>query len=352
MARPKRQAPWLERRDNGTFYAHWYNDQSRKVDRISLRTQDPDEAQARFADFLLNGREIRNARPKGEITVTRALDDYLAEHVEKNCASPRRQRAAIVHLKAFFGDRPLSSVDVPTSQHYALARAEGQIGGGSRRKDKRGSPATVRRELNVLVAAANHAIWMKRATLPVCVDLPPERRLGPDDEAPYYSREEIDAIFAEAEAEGGEVEWFVKLLYWTGARKKSIEDLTRPQVRMREKRIILQQPGKITTKKRQPIVPILKVMEPVVADLLSAGGAKRLFKTADFYRPYSRICARLGIEDGRSHPHVMRHTRATHLLQDGKALFSVARLLGDTVATVERVYGHHSADHLASHLED
>jgi integrase len=367
MARPKRQAPWLGRRDdNGTFYAHWYNDATRRVDRLSLRTTDPEEAQNRFAEFLLNGRELRNTRPRGEITVTRALDDYLEEHVRPNCAAAKRQQEAITHLKAFFGDRPLSEVDVPASRMYTLARTTGAIGGGRRRKDKTAAPATVRRELNVLVAAANHAIWMKRATISVAVDMPPERRLGPDDEAPYYTQDELDRIFATATAMDAErrdavdgddiprpdLEPFLRLLYQTAARRASIEDLTRGQVKRRERRIILQPAGKRTTKKRQPIVPILKAMEPALEYLLNDNARDRLFEFADYYRLYKRCCARAGIEEGRRHPHIMRHTRATHLLQEGKSLYDVAKLLGDTVATIERVYGHHSHEHLASRLED
>jgi site-specific recombinase XerD len=43
---------------------------------------------------------------------------------------------------------------------------------------------------------------------------------------------------------------------------------------------------------------------------------------------------------------MIRHSRASHLLQDGEDLWKVARLLGDTVATVERVYAHVLPEHL------
>lgn len=352
MARPKRTIPWLSIR-NGIFYAFWYDERSRETKRVSLRTSDEGEAQARFAEFLLHGKEIRQSRPRG-LTVAQALDDYLDEHVDKHCAAGRRQRDAVKHLKVFFADRALEDVDVPLSQEYATARSFGVIGGGSRRKAKEGSPSTIRRELNVLVAAANHAIWMKRTTKgwAIQVDLPPERRLGPDDEAPYYSHDELERIFAAAEEIGGEIVPFVRLLYYTGARRGSIEKLTRDRVKVREKRILLQEAGKRTTKKRQPIVPVLKVMEPWVEMLLLIGGERKLFECSDFYRPFVAVAKAAGIEPERRHPHIMRHTRATHLLQAGKSLYDVARLLGDTYSTIERVYGHHSADHLASALED
>lgn len=368
MARPKRTTPWLQRRgdqNNGPYYAFWYDAEKRETKRITLATTDSGEAEIKFAEFLLNGREIRSPRPDG-LTVAVALDDYFNEHVLKHCAAAGRQRDAIRHLKAFFGGYALRDVNVPLSQSYTAARLAGTIGGGARRKNKVGSDATIRRELNVLVAAANHAIWMNRKGAAVVkVDLPPERRLGPDDEAPYYTRDELARIFLEAEkmAEeermtepdnpvAGEIEDFIKLLYLTGARRRSIENLERFQVKVAEKRILLQKPGKRTTKKRQPIVPILKSMEGPLGALLARGRPNRLFGCVDFYRAYVDLCERAGIDKARAHPHIMRHTRATHLLQDGKTIFDVAKLLGDTMATLERVYGHHSAEHLATRLED
>lgn len=350
MARPKSTVPWLARRgsaDNGVFYAFWYDPATRRVGRLSLATTDPAEAEIRFADFLLNSREIRKPRV-GALTVAQALDDYYDEHVAKNVVAARRQMDAIRNLKAFYKNKALDDVDVPSSRQYAEARTTGLIGGGARRKIKAVTPSTVRRELNVLVAAANHAVWMKRWKGVVMVDLPPEKRLGQDDEAPYFSREEIAQLLETP----GELGRFIHLAYFTGARKKSIEDLGRSQVKWRERRILLQRPGKVSTKKRQPIVPILKAMEPALKALCEDGGAERLFECADFYRPFKARCAEIGVADERAHPHTLRHSRATHLLQDGKSIYDVARLLGDTPATIERVYGHHSPDHLAASLED
>jgi site-specific recombinase XerD len=43
-------------------------------------------------------------------------------------------------------------------------------------------------------------------------------------------------------------------------------------------------------------------------------------------------------------PHWLRHSRASHMLLDGIPMFKVARFLGDTVETVDRVYGHMAPD--------
>lgn len=341
MARPKREVPWLKRRGR-RYYVCW----AENPWGISLRTEDGDEAKARYAAFLADGTLFAQPGGNARLTVRQALDDYWREHASHRCADPRRQEDAIVHLKAFFGDMPLGDVDIPRTRAYADARRRGIIGGGSRTKSSIGSDSTIRRELNVLSAASKHAKKWKRTTETVSIELPAEKRLGPDDEAPYFTRAEIDTMLMIAD---GELGWFVALAYYTGARRRSIEDLTRPQVKWDQKQIVLQPPGKRSTKKRQPIVPILPEMRPALDALWEEGGEHRLFRTADFYRPFRELCEGLGLGE-RSNPHLLRHSRATHLLQGGVSIYDVATLLGDTPATVARVYGHHSQHRLAESL--
>jgi integrase len=238
-------------------------------------------------------------------------------------------------------------------RRYGEARRLGAIGGGHRLRNRQqarycGSDSTIRRELNVLSAAAHHAKRWKRLTIMPSIELPKERLLGPDDEAPFYTKDELHHLISMAD---GELRWFIELAYWTGARRNSIEDLERSQVRWSQNQIILQKPGKMATRKRQPIVPIFEPMVAPLKALWDHGGEKRLFKCTNFYPRYHRLCCEQGMES-RSKPHILRHTRATHLLQDGKPLYAVARLLGDTVATVERVYGHHSSGYLHTELSE
>lgn len=346
MARPQRTTPWLRKRD-GIYYAFWYDLDKQRTRRLSLRTGHDHEAENRFAEFLINGRELRHARVGG-LTVIQALDDYCEEHP---VVATKRRDISVRHLKAFFGARLVETIDIPLSREYAKARREGLIGGGRYQKNRVGKDSTIARELTVLSAAANHAHRWKRIQTKPSIEKPHVTRAGEDDEAPYYTHDELARIMAAAEAIGGELEWFTKLLYRSGARRASIENLTREQVQWPAKRILLQKPGKRSTNKRQPIIPILKDMEAPLRALCDSSTRSRLFDRQEFYWPYREMLESLGLAD-RAHPHCMRHTRATHLLQAGKSIYDVARLLGDTIRTVERVYGHHSAGYLSDALED
>jgi integrase len=58
---------------------------------------------------------------------------------------------------------------------------------------------------------------------------------------------------------------------------------------------------------------------------------------------FRRLCKQCGIV---ASPHVLRHTAATWLVMDSVPLSEVARLLGDSEKTVEKVYGKHAPDYL------
>lgn len=344
MPREQRKIPWLVQR-GGVYYVMWYDDASRATKRQSLRTSDATEAQARYAAFLAEGGDrIQNA--SGKITVKGALDDYARERLP-HVAAPRRAKSAIAHLTRYFTATPLAEIDIPASRGYAVWRKATARGTGPGRHGA--SDSTIRRELVVLQAAANHALKWRRLSardqLP-SIELPLET---PRTEV-WLTKPELERAIAAAPEP---LKSFILITYYTGARRASVEGLTRGQVDLRGGRINLTSPHETMAQrhsnKHRPIVPIHPRIRPVVEQLLIAHeDSEYLFgKRLDMYRRFHEHMTSIGLPN-KAHPHVLRHSRATHLLQDGIAIYDVARLLGDTVATVEKVYGHHSADHLAS----
>lgn len=74
---------------------------------------------------------------------------------------------------------------------------------------------------------------------------------------------------------------------------------------------------------------------------------RRAFDKAARLAGLNQVAANGLRQAGTLTPHVLRHSRATHLLQDGKNPWAVAQLLGDTLPTLLRVYGHACSNYLA-----
>lgn len=350
--RKPRETPWLATR-NGVYYANWYDQSERRTKSLSLRTSDKATATNRFGAFLQQGKVIFAADDVGlsGLSVATALDQYEREHVAKNVVDRGRQAVIITHLKAFFGTTPLRDVDIPMSRAYADARREGRIGGGQKRKGDltKGSDSTIRRELVVLRAAIAHARRWKRISLAdnPTLELPPD---STPEEAKWLSKDELNALFKTTD---GDLRDFIAIAYYTGARRKSVETLRVEQIELDRKRINLRKQGEKVTKKRRPIVPIHSKIAGILEKRIEDASEGWIFgPRADFYRPFRAACERAGIDELRSHPHVLRHSRATHLLMDGVNIYDVAKLLGDTITTVERVYGHSCEAHLAETVGD
>ncbi len=371
MPKARREIPWLETR-NGTYYVFWYSGERNRTERLSLRTSDAVEAQKRYAAFLAEGSALFNPDSLASgITVSQALDDYYREHTIKKNVAVGRTEIILRHLKAFFKNTPLKEIDIPSCRAYADARRAGIVGGNEKgERIVEASDATIRRELGALSAAANHARKWKRITLaemPV-VERPSEARRHALTDEDYLTVEEWrralnaarDAVvragnrpkrakFAQKLVD------FMVVCYDTGSRRRAIERLTPFQVNLKTGRVNLRSPTETeaerNSRKRRGVVPIGDDARSTYERLLEENkDAKFLFGTdRSMYGHFRRHMESLGL-GRKSNPHIIRHSRATHLLQAGVSIYDVARLLCDTVATVERVYGHHSPEFLGETL--
>lgn len=340
MSRRGSTIPELYQR-NEVYYVKWSEAGTRK--RLSLGTTNRVEAQKRFASFLGEGHKIFETSGPRVISTSRALDDYMREHVAAKVVDQRRQQIAVDHLKTWFKDTPLNEVDIPASRAYADARRLGVVSGNKPTH----SDSTILRELNVLSAAAGHALRWKRITAAEMpsIEMP---RAAPQRDIWLTVPEWQRAVGAAT----GRLKDFMMVAYYTAGRRVSVERLTPFQIDLPNGRINLTSPNESAAQrhscKRRPVVPIDPLVRPTIERLYETNKSTGwLFgDTYPMYKLFHRHMIAQGLPT-KAHPHVLRHSRATHLLQAGVDIYAVARLLGDTVATVERVYGHHSSDYLA-----
>lgn len=358
MPRQKRDFPWVEAEPNGVFYVHWYDERSQRTKRRSLGTRDKTEAQDRFAQFLVHGVDVMQPERPSELTVRQAVDDYIREHVRKKTVRQPVIENSLAWVVAFFGDTPLKDIGVPQCERYADARRSGVLTRpDSPRSKPVASDGTIRLELAYLSAAARHsAKWQRisRANLPE-LQMPPQPRprqlfLYPDE-----LRKLRDHATGRAAA-------FIELAYYTGSRRGAIEALTWFQVDLDKGRINLAKPGEQRTNKRRPVVPIDPALRPTLLRLKKeATNEYVLGSTSSIDWPLYTAARAAGLDTlpereqrpaGRLGPHVLRHTRATHLLWAGKAPWAVAQLLGDSLDTILANYGHHCPGYLSEVLGD
>lgn len=352
MGRKRREVPWLDQRDNGIWYVFWYDEAAKQTRRESMETRDTGEATRRFAEFLSRGPKSTLHVGDAGITVDQILTWYdvgiagqIIGHIQENVVDKERQRFAIANLRRGFAGVLARNADVAATEKYAAERRAGEHGNG-----RAASDATIRRELGVLVSAARFCL--KRKLLPPEQMPVVEKPKEPERKAPWLTKESIRTIFEHASPR---MRAWARITYYSAARRRAVERMKISQIDLEHGRVDLHSPGKKRTKKRNAIVPLYPEMRRDIETLLLETTTDYLFDNpTDFYWEFARFCEKHDIkamdmpEGTTPWPHLLRHSRATHMLMDGEDIYKVAKLLGDTVTTVERVYGHHQPEYLAT----
>ncbi|HEV2155460.1 site-specific integrase [Bradyrhizobium sp.] len=345
----------LQQHDNGVFYIHWT--EGRRSKRHSTGQTEETAAQIYLGEFLKG-----EAADRGEAAPVYLIEDLLpfyTNYLERKGSSPRKYECK--NLLRHFGKLTLAQVatssrpDEPTKiDEYIDLREAGEIG------QKPASPETIRNELGVLKSALNWCAAPKQALikpsdLPV-FELPP----GSPPRDRWLRAEQVQLFLATAAemVKSGDLpqkmEWLAWIALETAARCTAILQLSKKRIDFELKTIDYRLPGARETRKRRTVVPISAALEPhlraacaaVKGDLLFDG-----FSRGSFYGYMRKIGKRAEIELSTG-PHVMRHTAATHMLRNGVAPWIVAGVLADTIATVERVYGHHIPSDLRQGVEN
>jgi integrase len=336
----RNKGPRLELNDRGVWEIRWTDENSRSK-RVSTRSTDRQEANRYFAGFLL---EMQREADK-QMTVGAIIDIYLAEHVDGGKVVDKvRQRNIAKNLMPVFDDVLPDQVTPKLVAEYSRRRRDGSVG-----KRRALSSGTLRRELNMLKAALNYAATTRRIPSTDVPHIPLPEAPGARD---LWLTEKESALYLRiADKHGSERgRLFAWIALHTASRRAAIERLTWEQVDLDADLIHFNPPGRAQSAKRRVPVPISDELHAVLSAekvregfVLGHPGSITRAVEAINRRAYA---ATHNDKFLKVSPHTLRHTWATQAARAGRELYEIAGVLGDTLATVQRVYIHHCPDHL------
>lgn len=282
------------------------------------------------------------------------IDDVLALYVRDKVGGQARPEETVLRIKAlrsYWGGRTLDHVTGQTCRAYAAQRT---------------TPAAARRELEDLRSAINHHRREGLHDKIVSVVLPDkaqarERWLTRSEAAAViwaaWRYREVQNRRATDRRTRKHVARFMVVARYMGSRASvicgaSIEPRRpagKPWVDLTTGVFYGRPVGQRETKKRRQTV---RVPRQLLAHLRRWRANGQRYAVEWQGSPVERIdkahaaavrAAGLGPDVT---PHIWRHTVATWLAQGGVPAWQAAGFLGMTVATYERVYGHHHPDHM------
>jgi len=335
--------PKLEKHENGRYYIHWT--EGRRSYRRTTGTADLATAQRTLGTFLISQASAERERPQ-TVDHLATVDDVWALYTENlEPGRPIVVRCRSVGPKLLDGlgrATPVASLKQAHIDRFVRDRASGRLG-------RRAKPGTIWLELNLLRTAIGFAVRKKLVPASAKPDLdfpePPEARDR------WLRVDEARKLFTEiAAARKGErlsrLERFAWIALETAARKAVIERLTWDQVDLEARVIHYHRAGDRRTKKRRPSVPISDSLLPILQQAYAERVSNLVLdRTQELNDELTRAAKRAGVPDVT--PHVLRHTAATWMARRGVPLFTIAGVLGNTLAMVERVYAKHCPEGLA-----
>ncbi|GGZ47795.1 tyrosine-type recombinase/integrase [Mesonia mobilis] len=174
-----------------------------------------------------------------------------------------------------------------------------------------------------------------------------------------FSAKEVETVIANFSAEGfSDVrdQLIIELLYSTGMRRAELINLKLESIQIESSQIKVL--GKRNKERMIPLLPsvkktfiaYLKEREQLEINsesdyLLLTNKGKKLYDTL-VYRIVNGYFSRVSTKTKNS-PHIIRHSFATHLLNEGADLNSVKELLGHSSLASTQVYTHNSIKELS-----
>lgn len=347
--------PKLRANEKGVYHAYWT--EGRRSKRESLGTSEANEAQKRFAHWLLLRDQIAEGGEESVYTVTDCWTVYKAKHVDAGkIAGPETAAFNWKVLEPHFGPMLVQEINQNAVDAYVAKRTSGRLG----RKVK---PQTCRKELQTLYAALRFCTVKPNALFPSTII---EKTVMPEPGEPRDRWLRMDEMKRMLEAAArlrrgprlSRGERYLWIALEAPARMSAILELTWDRVHFDIGTIEFDVPGRQKTKKRRATVP----MSDPVRKILERAYAERINEyvmdnQADVWATVQLIAIEAGFGGERPKvlrsekpkatgisPHVIRHTAATHMARNGVPLWKIAKVLGNTLAMVEKVYAKWSPD--------
>lgn len=335
------------------YYIRWYEAGQEFERATGCGERDGAKAQDRLKDFIASCVETPDGpSDPSQMTCATMLAIYGQEHAP-HTADPARIGYAIDALLPFWGDRPVSDIKGETARLYVKKRGR--------------ASATARRELGTLNAAGNYCLSEGYLTSFRPAALPPKGRRRER----WITKGEA-ATLLRAARKHPRARWHLPLailLYlYTGARKDAVLSLQwQPNtagghVDLDKGFIDFNPLSKAETIKRRARIPIPRKLRVLLGYarkrtrqyVVEFEGARVL----SIRRAFGTACLNAGLSESKKVkgkvvlrpaivPHQLKHSLVTWLLQDGVPLRDVAQWTATSEETLQRVYGHHSPEHLS-----
>ena len=303
--------------------------------RTGLAEDDCRRAEKLLAEYLGEKHEPRFSE---DPLIADILTVYSREHLQHRVSAPNYAYNVAI-LAEWWGDKSLSDITPANTRAYG----KGKIA------------AAVRHDLEILRAAVRY--WHKHhGPLPVVpqIVMPPK----PEPRERWMTRSEAAKLLRAARriSTRGQpsIDRFILLGLYTGSRSAVIRnlrwdwiDLDVGTMRRRGQRAVE------AKNKRTPIVKLGRRMLAHLRRWRRLDGPHAIYVCERDGTTFGRMgyswgkvlkLADLDDSNGKVTPHIMRHTRATWLMQEGIDPWEAAGHLGMSVQTLLRSYGHHHPD--------
>jgi integrase/recombinase XerD len=248
-------------------------------------------------------------------------------------------RRDLTHLAAWLGRSPGGATTDDLASYVAQLRADGL------------APTTIARRLAAVRAFFRHQVLLGvRADNPAAtVELPKRRRKLPRTLSPAEVERLLDAAAGTTPVAFRD-RAIGELLYGAGLRVSEAVSLDRQSVDLEHRLVRCVGKGS-----KERVVPMgreaaeaLRLYLARARPFLERRNRQELFLNArggpltraGVFLILRRLAAKAGLEPERIHPHLLRHSFATHLLEGGADLRAVQEMLGHADLATTELYTH------------